>query len=52
MIYFFYMKKGVLKKGKARFFVLIETLIIYLSSNTNILNDLNDRGGRNMPKGT
>jgi hypothetical protein len=46
------MKKGVLKKGKARFFVLIETLIIYLSSNTNILNDLNDRGGRNMPKGT
>jgi hypothetical protein len=44
------MKKEVLKKGKARFFVLIETLIIYLSSNTNILNDLNDRDGINYAK--
>jgi hypothetical protein len=52
MIHFFYMKKGVLKKGKARFFVLIETLIICLFFIENILSDLNDRGGRNMPKGT
>jgi hypothetical protein len=44
------MKKGVLKKGKARFFVLIETLIIYLFFIENILIDFNDRDGINYAK--
>jgi hypothetical protein len=50
LLCFFCMKKEVLKKGKARFFVLIETLIIYLSFNANILSDLNDRDGINYAK--
>jgi hypothetical protein len=44
------MKMGVLKKGKERFFVLNETLIIGLFSNANISNDLNDRDGTNYDK--
>jgi len=49
-MYFFYMKMGVLKKGKERFFVLNETLIIGLFYNANISNDLNDRDGTNYDK--
>ena len=42
-MYFFYMKMGDLKTKKRRFFVLNETLKIWLFFNANILNDLNDR---------
>jgi hypothetical protein len=39
------MKMGVEKKGKERFFVLIETLNIFLFSIENVLIDFNDRDG-------
>jgi hypothetical protein len=44
------MKMGDLKTKKRRFFVLIETLKIWLFFNANILNDLNDRDGTNYDK--